>query len=303
MRDKIESIYIGYGIGCYYDSVSKRVKEKIKLSYLCDRKWGEEITSYDNIPIVSQQELSGIENARVVIFPCDPPIKTAIASELEKIGVEYIFVDDLLSKRSLNGKIIKEEGEDGVWKDDSNNVIYFHPSIPNDIVIQLGGVDNEIYLEENIVINKLTICMGTKGKCRIGSNTRIIGATMYISYAGVNIGKDCLFSANISLRTHDAHHIFDRNTHKRINVSQDVVIDNHVWVGEGALLLPGARIGEGSIVGARAVTSAQFEDHVVIAGVPAKIIRKDVCWSKDATEFVNYMHMDECLTGDAEKYC
>ena len=253
--------------------------------------------------MISRDKLCSIKNVKVIIFPYDPPIKKAIADELAKAEIDYIYVTDILGKTSLNGKRLKEEAKDGVWKDDYNNVIHFHPSIPDDILIRLDGIDNDIFLEENIVINNLTICMGNRGKCRIGANTRIIALTMYIAYAGVDIGKDSLFSSNVVIRTHDAHYIFDRNTHERINVAKDVVIEDHVWVGEGALLLPGARIGEGSIVGARAVTSAQFEDHVVIAGVPAKVIRKDVCWSKDTTEFTDYMYAEECVTRDALEYC
>lgn len=41
----------------------------------------------------------------------------------------------------------------------------------------------------------------------------------------------------------DHHHIFDQNTYKRINISKDIQIGNHVWVGRDVELLAGASIG------------------------------------------------------------
>lgn len=297
-----EHVYIGYGIGCNYDSISAQVKGKVQLAFLCDKKWDSSVTMYDKIPVISQSHILKIENAKVIIFPSDIPVKNAIAKELQTLGIEYVFVDELLGRRYLTGRDVKKEGKFGVWEDALQNKIYFHESIPDEIVIYLNGADSQIYIEENIVINGFTICMGNKGICKIGANTRIVGATMFVAYASVTVGEDCLFSSSVIVRTHDAHHIFDKNTHKRINSAKNVVLHDHVWIGEGVVLLPGAEIGEGSIVGTRTVTSSAFGDHVIIAGVPGKVIRENVCWSKDSTECADYSCIEECATDDALRY-
>lgn len=104
------------------------------------------------------------------------------------------------------------------------------------------------------------------------------------------------------MRTHDGHHIFDLSTKKRINLPQDVVIGNQVWIAYGATLLGGAQIGDGSVVGAGSITSSEFGDHTVIAGSPAKIIRENICWSKDSEEKCNHQEFGECFDQTALKY-
>ena len=207
-----------------------------------------------------------------------------------------------MGKRRITGADIKSEGVNGVWEDSFGNKISFHDSLPDEIEIYLNGVDSQLFLEEDIVINRLVICMGNNGICKIGANTRVLEAIMFVSYASMIIGRDCLFSMGVIIRTHDSHHIFDRTTHKRINNPKDVRLHDHVWVGEGVVLLPGAEIGEGSIVGTKAVTSSTFGDHVIVAGAPAKVIRENICWSKAYTDCMNYSCLEECATNDGLRY-
>lgn len=111
-----------------------------------------------------------------------------------------------------------------------------------------------------------------------------------------------MLAHNVRIRNHDDHHIFDKNTGIRINYSRDIDIGKQVCIREGVSLLPGARIGCGSIVGENAVTSSKFPDHVIIAGSPAKVIRENICWSRDNTFYFNRDSLDECLDQNAKKY-
>ena len=54
----------------------------------------------------------------------------------------------------------------------------------------------------------------------------------------------------------------------------DTVVGNDIWIGQDAMLLPGVRIGDGAIVAARAVVSADVPDYAVVAGNPARVIRR-----------------------------
>lgn len=301
--EKNQTIYIGYGIGCYYASVSQQIKSKVKLSFLCDKKWGRDITIYDDTPVISLEDVPRIANAKVIIFPNDHVVKQSIAKEFDKRGIAYVFASSFLANRLLTADDIKREGRNGIWKDEANNIIYYDDSLSERIKVYFGGEGNVLRVKANVIVDDLHICFGNYGNCEIGENTRIIASNFIIAYASVIIGEDCLLSSGIILRTHDGHHIFNRITGERLNTCKDIVIDNHVWIGREALLLPGAQIGEGSIVGARTITSSRFEDHVIVAGVPGKVIRRDVCWSKDATAVMNYSCLDECVSGDALKYC
>jgi acetyltransferase-like isoleucine patch superfamily enzyme len=53
----------------------------------------------------------------------------------------------------------------------------------------------------------------------------------------------------------------------------DVVIGNDVWIGFGATILSGVKIGDGAVVGARAVVSKDVPPYAVVGGVPAKVLK------------------------------
>ena len=54
----------------------------------------------------------------------------------------------------------------------------------------------------------------------------------------------------------------------------DTVIGHDVWLGDGAVILPGARIGSGVIVGAGAVVGGTVPDYAVVVGNPARVLRE-----------------------------
>ena len=66
---------------------------------------------------------------------------------------------------------------------------------------------------------------------------------------------------------------------QRINLSKDIIIGDHVWIGQQVVILKGSNIGAQSIIGTRSlVTGKQFEKGVVIAGSPAKVMKENVTW-------------------------
>ena len=85
---------------------------------------------------------------------------------------------------------------------------------------------------------------------------------------------------DIFVRTSDFHSITDEKG-ERVNQSQDIIIGNHVWIGQGAYLLKGTIIPDNCIVGARALVSKPFRDtQSIIAGIPAKVVKENVHWSR-----------------------
>lgn len=55
---------------------------------------------------------------------------------------------------------------------------------------------------------------------------------------------------------------------------KDTVIENDVWIGYDALIMPGITIGNGAIVGSRAVVTKDVEPYAIVVGNPARVIRK-----------------------------
>ncbi len=55
--------------------------------------------------------------------------------------------------------------------------------------------------------------------------------------------------------------------------SSPIVIEENVWIGESVSILPGVRIGKGSIIGANSVVSRNIPQFCIAAGIPARILK------------------------------
>lgn len=303
-EDEKYSEIVGYGIGQYYEKTKTELSGILKLDYLCDRKWDNSSeTEYNGIPLVKRSNLKNLNKPLIIVFSGSPWVYETIKNDFDALGIDYIHVDEVIGMKSdLNGKMLKEQFPNGLYEDRRGNKIYFDLSLSDKVIVSFQGSGNVLRIGQNVTVGNLYIRFGNNGVCSIDENTEIIGANIYVAEAKVEIGKDCLFSTQVILRTHDAHHIFDIHTHKRINYSKDIVVGDNVWIAYHATLLGGASIGTGSVVGTNAVTSSQFGDHKVIAGSPAKVIRENICWSRDNTEYFNRDYLEECAAQEALKY-
>ncbi len=59
-----------------------------------------------------------------------------------------------------------------------------------------------------------------------------------------------------------------------------MIIGNHVWIGENALILKGVKIGDNSIVGAGSVVTKDVPNNSIVAGNPARIIKNNINWER-----------------------
>lgn len=91
-----------------------------------------------------------------------------------------------------------------------------------------------------------------------------------------------MFSRNVEIRTTDAHSIVSRETGQRLNPAAPVYIGDHVWVGVGCLISKGAIVPTDTIIGAMSLVSKRFdEEGTVIAGSPARVLRRGVTWHRE----------------------
>ena len=147
-------------------------------------------------------------------------------------------------------------------------------AITGEVRISISGKSPYVRMGKDITVKGLDIGCGTKGK--------------------VILGNDIMMARSIQIWQSDGHLIFSQEDGKRINFSRDVYIGNHVWVGREVMLLGGARIPDGCVVGARSITSHQFEEKkCIIAGSPAKVLRKNVEWVREESDN-DYQNISEC---------
>lgn len=109
------------------------------------------------------------------------------------------------------------------------------------------------------------------------------------SNAGVKIGNDCMISGNIMIFASDAHTIYSIENKKVLNkVTSHVVIDDNCWIAHSAKFLKNARIAKNCIVANSAIVTKEFkEENVILAGNPAKIVKRNVNWDiRSAEQFM-----------------
>lgn len=291
--------YIAYGIGQYYNIIKPELdKASIHISYVCDRKWeGTGRDSYEGIPVISKADIRNISNAVCVIFTMDHIITNSIKKDLEALGVTYMHVDALLgdvAPKLISGAELKKAYQDGHYSDVRGNEIFYDETVPDNLRITFRGGGNVLRLGHNLLIGQLDIVFGNDGECAIGDNTEVLKGYFQVAYAKLQVGENCLVATDVIIRTHDGHYIFDKTTKERINRPRNVIVGKHVWLAKGVVLLAGAQIGDGCVVGANSVTSGTFPEDVVIAGSPAKVIRENICWSREETGLSDYNTLDEC---------
>jgi acetyltransferase-like isoleucine patch superfamily enzyme len=107
----------------------------------------------------------------------------------------------------------------------------------------------------------------------IGDRTYINRRTEIMSKISVKIGEDCAISWDVVISDTDYHQIVGTSPTKPI------VIGDNVWIGCKSTILKGVSIGNGAVVAAGSVVTKDVDPYTLVAGIPAKVIKRDVRWS------------------------
>ncbi|GAA0083719.1 DapH/DapD/GlmU-related protein [Clostridium sp. CTA-7] len=132
---------------------------------------------------------------------------------------------------------------------------------------RLEMFDTEVGGDKKLIVGK---------NCKIGDYVHIAAGER------VTIGENCLMASKIYIS--DINHgdysgnfeysSPDTPPDDRTLYTKPVSIGNNVWIGENVCILPGVNIGNGCIIGANSVVNRDVPDNCIVAGVPAKVIKK-----------------------------
>jgi acetyltransferase-like isoleucine patch superfamily enzyme len=115
----------------------------------------------------------------------------------------------------------------------------------------------------------------TTKKIEIGDGTSIHFYFHCGAFRSVKIGKNVLIAGRVFITDHD--HRFNNPDIPTLQAGlgniEPVIIEDEVWIGEGAVILKGVTIGKRSVVGANAVVTKNVPPYTVVGGVPAKFIK------------------------------
>ncbi|MBK5442691.1 acyltransferase [Peribacillus sp. TH24] len=150
--------------------------------------------------------------------------------------------------------------------------------------LYIQGNNNKITIGENVRVRQGDLYIEDDNNLiKIGNSTSIMGYTHIAVTEGKKaiIGEECMFSSDVVIRTGDSHSIID-NGGSRVNQARDVIIGDHVWLGNKTTILKGSTISSNSIVGTGSIVTKEFKKaNVILVGNPAKIVRENTNWLKE----------------------
>lgn len=159
------------------------------------------------------------------------------------------------------------------------------------IDVRISGDNNSISIAVPFAIKGLQVRIGNHvpanhAQLKIAAGFSIEETGQFLLYNSGNkleIGESCMFSNNVTIRCGDSPHLlFDRETGEYLDVSEGVFIGNHVWIGEKVYVTKKVTIPNECLVAACSVVTRRFdESHCVLAGNPAKMVRKNIQWIRN----------------------
>ena len=146
------------------------------------------------------------------------------------------------------------------------------------------------------------------GMTRIHSSVHLSAPNRIMSFGNnVQLGPDCHVSADI----HFGNHVLcaarvsfiGRNEHSYSNVGVSIwnsprgvdeltVVGNDVWIGHGAIIMGGVKIGDGSIIAAGAVVTHDVPPMTIVGGNPAKVIKQRFDNDADSAKHLRYIEQN-----------
>ncbi|GAB3175463.1 sugar O-acetyltransferase [Streptomyces incanus] len=133
------------------------------------------------------------------------------------------------------------------------------------LVELLGAVGEEAHVRPPLYVDY-------GSNITIGARTFVNCNLTALDVAAIVIGEDCQIGPNVQLLT-PTHPVEPQPRRDKLEAAQPITIGDNVWIGGGAIVLPGVTIGDNSVIGAGAVVTKDVPANVIALGNPARPVR------------------------------
>ncbi len=132
---------------------------------------------------------------------------------------------------------------------------------------------NKFFVGDNTLIEDFSVVNNQVGDVVIG-NRSLIGISSVI-IGPVTIGDDVMLAQNVVLSglNHNYSRVDIPIKDQNINTS-DIVVEDAVWIGANAVVVPGVRIGKHSVIAAASVVTSNVPPFSIVAGNPARVLKR-----------------------------
>jgi carbonic anhydrase/acetyltransferase-like protein (isoleucine patch superfamily) len=155
---------------------------------------------------------------------------------------------------------------------DMHGQVFFHGD--GGLVIVGGDMDQRCEMTTRLWSQDNILFWGRR------STSNSVTITLEGDATAVVLGEDCMLARDVAIRTSDEHALVDLRDGGWLNPPGTVHVEPHVWLGDKSTLLKGVHIGFGSVVGGSSVVTRSVPRFSVAAGVPARVLRSGVSWSR-----------------------
>ncbi len=144
------------------------------------------------------------------------------------------------------------------------------------LVVIYGGAAAELILGEKNIFYPGCVVRIDQGRMVTGEDVSFgPGCQIYEPRGGLTIGNHCMVGGGTLISgVNHGYAQFDIPMRNQPANALPVVIEDDVWIGMGVKVLPGVRIGTGSIIGAGAVVAGDIPPYAIAMGVPCKVIKQ-----------------------------
>lgn len=127
-----------------------------------------------------------------------------------------------------------------------------------------------------IIYNNFNVVINENAELNLGGGYINQGLVLECSKK-ITIGRNVAIGTNVTIRDGDSKHLYINEC--LINRPSPIVIEDEVWIGDGAKILKGVTIGKGAVVASGAVVCNDVKSKTVVAGIPAVVIKENIRWS------------------------